>query len=286
MGSQLNLEKKIAASINDDGVTLHLKTPITLPVEAESICPDRFVGCHQSEILALPIFYGRRRKVLGDLFSVQGEASDQVTVEGDLTHFKRIGQGMSCGRLTLRGDAGMHLGAYMKGGEICVEGSTHDWTGAHMTGGMIRVHGNAGHYTGAAYPGEVRGVNRGTIIVHGDVGNEAGARMRRGLIVVGRNTGECTGVGMIAGSVFVFGKMGARAGAGNKRGSIVALGETAPMLPTYQYQCRTQFGFLGVYLRQIRDWGIAVSDDLLNGYFRRFSGDVTALNKGEILIHD
>jgi len=286
LGSQLNSEKTTAVSINDDGVTLRLKAPITLPVEAESICPDCFVGCQQSEILALPVFCGRRRKMLGDIFSVSGEASDRITVEGDLTHFKRIGQGMSRGRLTLRGDGGMHIGAYMKGGEICVEGNTRDWTGAHMTGGMIRIRGNAGHFTGAAYPGEIRGVNRGTIIVHGDVGNETGARMRRGLIVVEGHTGECTGAGMIAGSVFVFGKLGARAGAGNKRGSIVALGETAPMLPTYQYQCRAQFGFLGVYLRQIRKWGIAVSDDLLKGSFRRFSGDVTALNKGEILIHD
>ena len=272
--------------MNDEGVTLHLKAPITLPVEAESICPDCFADCQQSEIRALPIFCGRRRRMLGDLFSVSGEASDQVTVEGDLTHFKRIGQGMSRGRLTLRGNGGMHLGAYMKGGEICVEGNTQDWAGAHMTGGMIRIRGNAGHFTGAAYPGEIRGVNRGVILVHGGVGNEAGARMRRGLIVVAGNSGECIGAGMIAGSVFVFGKMGARAGAGNKRGAIVALGETAPLLPTYQYQCRTQFGFLGVYLRQIRDWGIGVSDELLNGYFRRFSGDMTALNKGEILIYD
>ena len=59
-----------------------------------------------------------------------------------------------------------------------------------MTGGVIVVEGNAGDSAGAALPGSKVGVNRGTILVRGDVGKGAGESMRRGMLVVG---GGCRG---------------------------------------------------------------------------------------------
>ena len=41
---------------------------------------------------------------------------------------------MTRGRITIRGNAGMHLGAYMKGGTIEVSGHASDWIGAEMSG--------------------------------------------------------------------------------------------------------------------------------------------------------
>ena len=83
------------------GATLRLKessalpigAPIGAPVEADIICPDRFVGRSQAELATLPVFYGRRKLALGELFEVkvEDENSDTITVIGDLSHVKRIG---------------------------------------------------------------------------------------------------------------------------------------------------------------------------------------------------
>ena len=269
-----------------NGVTLRLKEPTTIPIEADSICPDQFVGRSQAKIEALPAFYGRRKVTLGDLFTVEGEDSDQILGEGDLRHVKKIGQRMTRGRITVRGDVGLHLGAYMRGGEIVVEGNAGDWAGAHMQGGRIWIRGNAGHLLGAAYRGEKRGMNRGVIVVEGNAGQEIGAQMRRGLIVVLGNVGDFAGAKMIAGSIFVFGRLGARAGAGMKRGTIVAFGDHTKLLPTFRYDCRFQPAFLRYYLLQLQAWGMSVGGEYFEGFYRRYHGDITALGKGEVLIYD
>jgi formylmethanofuran dehydrogenase subunit C len=272
--------------IETNAVTLRLREATTIPIEADSICPDQFVGHSQAEIEALPAFYGRRKVTLGDLFSVEGEDSDQIIVEGDLRHVKKIGQRMTRGFITVRGDVGLHLGAYMHGGEIVVEGNAGDWVGAHMQGGRIWIKGNAGHLLGAAYRGEKRGMNRGVIVVEGDAGQEVGAQMRRGLIVVLGDVGDFAGAKMIAGSIIVSGRLGARAGAGMKRGTIVALADHAELLPTFRYDCRFQPTFLRYYLLQLQAWGMSIGDEYFEGFYRRYNGDVTALGKGEILVYD
>lgn len=279
-------------------ITLSLKGPLSLPIEAENISPDCFKGLSKAEIAALPILLGRRQISIGDLFDIDlsiassasdglPEAAPDVTVEGDLSHVKRIGQGMNTGRLTIRGDAGMHLGAGMQGGELFVYGNTGAWTGAQMVGGMIRILGNTGPMLGAAYVGEKRGMRGGVIIVEGNAGPRAAERMRRGLIVVQGSMGEFAGSGMIAGSVFVLGQLGARTGAGMKRGTIVTMGGiTGALLPTFNYACVYRPGFMPVYLQQLQAWGVPVKQEWLAGFFRRYAGDVNTLGKGEILIYD
>jgi formylmethanofuran dehydrogenase subunit C len=269
-----------------DQVILQLKESSTIPIEADSVTPDLFAERDHAAIKALPMFYGRRNVSLGDLFEVDGERSDRIVVQGDLQHIKKIGQGMSRGRIEVRGDVGPHLGVYMRGGEITVQGNAGDWAGAHMQGGRIWIHGNAGHHLGAAYPGEKRGLNRGVIIVNGNAGSEIGAVMRRGLIVVMGNVGEYAGARMIAGSVFVFGHLAKRAGAGMKRGSIIAFGTSESLLPTYRFESVCRPVFLGFFLNRLQKWGVPVTPEMEEGSFRRYSGDITSLGKGEILIHE
>lgn len=275
-----------ALMLDRGGVTLYRKESSPIPVEAESICPDRFVGRGPADIAALPAYYGRRRVTLGDLFDVEGAGADNITVTGDLRHVKKIGLGMSMGRITVTSDVGPHLGAYMSGGEITVAGNAGDWTGAHMKGGRIVVEGNAGHFVGAAYSGETRGATGGTIVVGGNVGREAGARMRRGLIIVRGDTGEFAGAHMIAGSVLVFGRLGERPGAGMKRGTIVSFGEAPPLLPTFRYACSYQPTFLRYYLNRLAEWGLLFDQDLRDGVFRRYLGDMNDVGRGEILVRD
>lgn len=266
-------------------ITLTLQVQPAAPLEADSITPDHFVGKTAAEIAGLPVFAGNESARLGDFFVVAGDGADEIIVEGDLSRVKHIGAGMSQGRITIHGDVGMHLGAGMRGGEIIAHGNAGDWAGGEMTGGLIRIKGNAGHGLGGAYRGSRRGMNRGLIIVEGNAGNEVGATMRRGLIVVLGDVGDFAGAFTTAGSIIVFGRLGARPGAGMKRGTIVTF-HPPELLPTFRFDCVYQPGFLRLILQSLRGHGVTVKDEHLAGYYRRYSGDLNALGKGEILIYD
>jgi formylmethanofuran dehydrogenase subunit C len=265
-------------------LTLHYRAATTIPVEAECITPDNLAGKSLAEIAVLPIQHGNVSAPLGEFFAVEGDAADRdIIIEGDCSRVKWLGAGMGGGRLTIRGNAGMHVGAEMTGGELHVHGNAGDWVGAEMRGGRIHVHGDTGHLVGAAYRGSRLGMRGGVILVGGKAGNEVGSTMRRGLIVLGGDAGDFVGVSLIAGSIFVFGKPGLRNGAGMKRGTIAFFGEQPQLLPTFRFDCIYRPVFLEVYLRQLRTWGYAVRDEWFGRKCRRYSGDLVALGKGEVL---
>jgi formylmethanofuran dehydrogenase subunit C len=266
-------------------ITLTLKVQPVVPLEADCITPDTLLGKTAAEMASLSVVCGNETNQLGDWFTVAGDGADDIVIEGDLARVKHIGAGMSQGRITTRGDVGMHLGTGMRGGEIIVHGNAGDWAGAEMTGGLIRIKGNAGHGLGGAYRGSRRGMNRGLIVVEGNAGNEVGATMRRGLIVVLGDVGDFAGAFTTAGSIIVFGRLGARPGAGMKRGTIVTF-NPPELLPTFRYDCAYQPGFLRLILLGLRARGVPVKDEYLTGHYRRYSGDLNALGKGEILVYD
>jgi formylmethanofuran dehydrogenase subunit C len=119
--------------------------------------------------------------------------------------------------------------------------------------------------------------------VRGTTGPEAGASMRRGLLVVGGRAGERAGLGMIAGNIIVFGRTGEDAGLWSKRGSVTALGGITPPL-TYAYACTYQPPHLRLMLLSLQSrYGLKVRKRHLSGLYRRYSGDLAELGKGEIL---
>lgn len=262
---------------------LHLKLLPDVPLEADSITPDRFAGKDAAAIAALPVVIGNQQGCLGDFFAVSDDGNSEILIEGDCTRVKLIGAGMTQGQIRILGNAGMHVGAGMRGGTIIVEGDAGDWAGAEMRGGHIRIKGNAGHGLGAAYRGSPKGMEGGTIIVDGHAGNEAGSTMRRGLIVIGGDSGDFTGAFIIAGTVVVFGEIGERCGAGLKRGTIVAF-KPPRLLPSFRYACTYSPSFMRLLLRRLQGMGVAVADEWLHGRYRRYCGDMTALGKGEILV--
>lgn len=266
--------------------TLTLRVPTTIPIEADVISPDRFVGLDVAEIERLPLWHGRRKVPLSELFSVDLGDPNDIHIEGDLDHVKHVGQNMSHGRITVHGDVGMHLGAGMTGGQIVVQGNVGARAGAHMVDGLIWVRGDAGPMLGGAYVGEKLGMRGGVIVVDGNAGPRAAERMRRGIIVVRGDLGDFGGVHMIAGSLFALGTMGARPGAGMKRGTLVAFGGLRDgLLPTFNYSCTCEApSFLRYYLRRLRAWGLPVPEDHATARYRRHTGDVTTIGKGEILV--
>src|SRR6266446_3153575 len=181
-------------------ITLTLKEHPVVPLEAEVISPDVTASLAHDAVRALPVFLGKRQCRLDDFFEVEGAASDVIEVRGDASKVKWIGRGMTRGRIGIVGNAGMHLGAYMKGGTIEVSGNASDWVGAEMLDGLIRIGGNAGGQIGAAYRGSPAGMKGGTILVGGTAGLEVGMRMRRGVIAIAGLVRDFAGLQMKGGN--------------------------------------------------------------------------------------
>ena len=265
-----------------DRITLTLRSALARPLAADAIVPDRFAALSAQEIAALELWDGRTPIALGDVFTVSGERSGSVLLEGDLAQLHGVGTAMAAGSLEIRGAIGNALGERMRGGAIAVQGSAGDDVGTAMAGGSIVIGGSAGDRAAGALQGASKGMIGGDIVVRGGAGREAGARMRRGTLYCG-SVGSGAGLGMIAGNIIVAGAIGDGVGAGNKRGSIVALGSVS-VPATYAYACTYRPPHLSLMLLSLRArFGVAVDDAHLHGLYKRYSGDLVEIGKGEIL---
>jgi formylmethanofuran dehydrogenase subunit C len=249
-------------------LTLTLRTQPPARVHAAALIPERLVGLHESAVAGLTVRCGGETVAVGDLFDVSGAGVEEeaLVLAGDLRGFDGIGARMASGEIEVRGDVGA-------------------WAGAEMSGGVLRILGDAGARLGAAYPGARVGMSGGEIAVAGEAGEEAGAGMRRGLVAVGGRAGNGAGLRMLAGTVIALGGIGAEAGLGNKRGSLVS-GRAVEPLPAYAFATRFQPPALRLQLLRVRELGLTVPDAMLTGSWARWSGDVTELARGEILIFE
>lgn len=264
-------------------ITLTLVEPPPVPIEAETISPDVTASLSHDAIRALPVYLGKRQRRLGDFFRVDGEASDELEVRGDAGKVKWIGRAMTRGRIVVRGDAGMHLGAYMTGGTIEVFGDASDWVGGEMAGGFIRVHGSVGGQAGAAYRGSASGMRDGTILIGGGAGLELGMRMKRGTIVVGGRVRDFAGLQMRGGTIVLGGGAELRTGAWMMRGTIISL-QPISLLPTFAYACSYVPTFIRLYARHLEPLGFGLPSHEASGAYRRYTGDSSVPGKGEILV--
>jgi formylmethanofuran dehydrogenase subunit C len=247
------------------GLVATLKTKLRQRADFSEVLAAPWTTLSARDLAGRAVYLERDGRVqLGDLFEMKGEPDSRIRFAGDLELADRIGAGLS-------------------EGEVVVEGSVGREAGVGMTGGALVIEGNAGPRTGAALPGFKRGMTGGELIVRGSAGPEAGASMRRGLLAIGRGAGAQTGLGMIAGTVVVFGSAGPDAGLWSKRGSVVALGQITPPV-TYAYACTYQPAHLRVTLIRLRTrYRLPVKRAHLTGLYRRYSGDLAELGKGEIL---
>ncbi len=264
-------------------ITLALKEPPPVPLEAEMLSPDVVAGLTIAEINALPVYFGKRQRRVDDFFVVDGEPGDELEIHGDARRVKWIGRGMSRGRVTIRGNIGMHLASAMKGGAVEVFGDAGDWLGAEMTGGFIHVHGNAGGQAGAAYRGSLSGMRDGTILIDGSAGLEVGMRMKRGTIVIGGLVRDFAGLQMKGGTIVLQGGAELRTGAWMNRGTIVSL-KPIPLLPTFAYASTYNPTFLRLYAKHLASVGITIPYDERHGTYERYTGDAAVPGKGEILV--
>ena len=223
---------------------------------------------------------GKRQHRLDDHFEIEGDGSDEIEIRGDAAKIKWIGRGMTRGRIRVVGNAGMHLGAYMKGGTIEVSGNGSDWVGGEMSGGMIHIRGNAGGQLGCAYRGSMSGMSGGTILVEGTAGIELGMRMKRGLIAVRGPVRDFAGLQMKGGTIVLMSGTELRTGAWIQRGTIISL-KPLKLLPTFSHACDYNPTFLRLYAKHLAPLGFALP---LAGTYRRYTGDAAVPGKGEILV--
>jgi formylmethanofuran dehydrogenase subunit C len=262
---------------------LTLKERPHVPLEAEVLTPDVIAPLGHDEVRALPVVLGKRQCRLDDFFEVEGPGSEEVEIRGDVARVKWIGRGMTRGRIAIAGNAGMHLGAYMKGGTIEVAGNASDWVGAEMRGGVIRIGGDAGGQIGAAYRGSLSGMNGGTILIEGSAGIEIGMRMRRGIIAVKGPVRDFAGLQMKGGTIVLGSGAEIRTGAWMVRGTIVSL-TPLRLLPTFSYACAYDPVFLRLYAKHFQSFGFRIPVDVREGSYQRYSGDTSVPGKGEILV--
>ena len=268
-------------------VTLTLRERPPARVDASPLTPERCNALNRDRVAGLPLRCGRETVAVGDLFKVDGYVSDwSMTIVGDLGEVDDIGAGMSAGTLSVHGDCGDRAGAGMRGGELTIDGSAGSWAGATMAGGVLRISGDAGPRLGGALTGARAGMRGGEIVIGGDAGEEAGAGMRRGLVAIAGRAAGGAGLRMLAGTVIALSGLDADAGQGNKRGSLVSGTPMRPMPGRYAFAARYRPPALSLQLQRLRALGLPVGDALIDGAWARWSGDLTELGRGEILILD
>ncbi|HXD86599.1 MAG TPA: formylmethanofuran dehydrogenase subunit C [Urbifossiella sp.] len=263
-------------------ISLSLKEHPTVPLEAECISPDVMANLFEAELAALPVFLGKRRHNLADFFTISGSGSDEIELNGDAGRVKWVGKGMTRGRIAVRGNVGMHLGAYMSGGRIDVSGDAGDWVGGEMKGGLIHIRGSAGGQLGAAYRGSITGLDGGAILVDGTAGIELGMRMKRGLIAVKGQVRDFAGLQMKGGTIALMNGAELRPGAWMLRGTIITL-KPVRLLPTFAPSGMYNPTFLSIYAKHLHQFGFELPFDVRSGSYQRYAGDAAVPGKGEIL---
>lgn len=247
------------------GLQVKLRGALDTLADCSALLAGEWGKLTAADLARRPISIAGRGPVsLGELAEVSGEPDGTTRFLGDWRRAARLGAGLLAGAVLIEGDIG-------------------DEVGLGMAGGSIEVRGNAGERAGAAAPEARRGMTGGELVVHGSVGREAGALMRRGLLVAGATVGDHAAVGMIAGTIVAFGAVGPTPGLWSKRGSVVALSDV-PVPSTYRYACTYQPVHLRLLLSRLKArYALPVEGRHLTGFYRRYSGDLAELGKGEIL---
>ncbi len=211
------------------------KRKFEVPVQAACISPDVFKGKDTTEITNMPVTEGNQNLKLGDLFEIKEDnlETPYITINGDVSKVKRIGQAMKTGEIVVNGDCGMHTGEKMAGGKITINGNIGGWSGNDMKGGLIEVHGDAGDYLASPYRGTATGMKGGLIVIDGKVGSDCGCYLHGGVLKIAGGAGRFLGYHMSEGAILVDKDVDTRAGACMTGGKIVITGTIPEVMPTF-----------------------------------------------------
>ena len=95
---------------------LRLKTATSIPLEVDTVRLETMREQSLHDVAQTPIQHGNAQVPLAEFFDVSGSAADnEIVWEGDCANVKLIGSRLQEGRIRVEGNAGMHLGAEMRG---------------------------------------------------------------------------------------------------------------------------------------------------------------------------
>ena len=215
-------------------ITLTALREFTVPIQASCITPENFKDKTIAEIKKLPATEGNRNVTLNDLFKIEQNPQEtpDITLNGDLSKVKRVGQAMKTGEIVINGNIGMHTGEKMAGGKITINGNAGCWTGSEMKKGLIEIHGDGGDYLASPYRGNDLGMKGGLITVDGNVGTDVGCHLKGGIIKIKGSAGRFIGYHMTEGAIYIEKDCDVRTGACMSGGKIV-VGGTLEILPSF-----------------------------------------------------
>jgi formylmethanofuran dehydrogenase subunit C len=221
-------------------VTITMKNPPALYLEADNVSPDIFAGKTASQLAELHVFEGNVAGKLGAYFDVNGNAGTtaadtKIVVKGDVKKVKYLGMKMSAGEVVVEGSTDQYAGAWMSGGRMLVKGSVDAFAATAMKGGELVIEGNAGNYLGAAYRGDWRGMSGGKILVKGNAGSDVGMYMLGGEIVINGNVDVHVATHAEGGRVIIKGNAKSKLGGQLVDGEIIIFGSIDVMMPGFKY---------------------------------------------------
>jgi formylmethanofuran dehydrogenase subunit C len=254
-------------------------------VDLSPLTAHHLLGKSPEEVGAIELACGNRKVRVDELFTLSGGFLSELEIHDSCDRLDHIGEGMTHGRIVVRGDTGAYLGAGMSGGSLVVRGNTGAYTATGMRGGRIHVYGSTGDFLAAAVPGDRHGMQGGLVLVDGDTGDRLGDRMRRGTVLVHGNAGAYCASRMVAGTIGVWGRVGASPGLGMRRGTLLLAETPEALLPTFNDCGAYPLNFLTLLIRSWRTLQSAFAALPDSGFrVRRFMGDLANDGRGEILI--
>lgn len=249
------------------------------------LTPAKLHGKSASEIASLPLQASNTALTVGDLFSVEGTAEDEVVFSGVTGQFDDIATRLDAGTIIVDGDCGGYAGRRMSGGTLSIKGSAGPFLASRMSGGLITVSGSAGDYAGGIKAGEKFGMTGGSVVVEGNIGAQAGDRMRRGTIIARGTFGEHAASRMMGGTLWTETGFGPEPGPLLRRGTLI--GPTVErLLPTYVDGGRHDLVVLGILNQHMKATLGDLAPKPLPKIVQKISGDMATIGKGEVLIFE
>ena len=244
-------------------VTITMKNPPALYLEADCVSPDAFAGKTAAQIGELPVFEGNVASTLGKYFEVNGSAGataadTKVVVKGDVKKVKYLGFKISAGEMIIEGSTDLYVGAWMTGGKILAKGNVEAFAATGMKGGELTIEGNAGNYLGAAYRGDWRGMSGGKILVKGNAGSDIGMYMLGGEITINGNVDVHVATHAEGGKVIIKGNAKSKVGGQMVEGDIYVFGTIDVMMPGFKPAGEIELdvgGVKGKFAHYIGDMG-------------------------------
>lgn len=263
-------------------LTFTLKLQTQQRVDCSPLTPDHLAGKSITEITATELQCGNKKLLVGSLFDIAGDDTNQIIINNSSANLDFIGSKMQSGAITVNGDAGSYLGFQMKKGAITVNGNIDAYAASGMAGGQLIINGNVGDFLASAIPGDRKGMKGGVVIVTGNAGDRVGDQMRRGIVLIEGNVGSYCASRMLAGTIGVMGNVGEYVGFGMRRGTLL-LFSTPKMHSTLQDCGSHTLPFLSLMFKSFKSLPSKFAR-LNQNRVRRYAGDLANDGKGEILV--